>query len=372
MRFKPILMQICRSTLMQQEDYYRLINQSFDAEKYELVTVFLHGEMSEEYKKTFKGKIILMQHEKKIKIFRRTFFEALKLRFLLRGREIHGVLAHHIQGLKMAVFLRKFMAIGSIFGVIHGCDMFKSKKSKPFVRKYFAASDDRFVAVSGATRATFFEIFPEFPPDKCLVIYNSVNAVKILQEKLTRDEARKVLGLGRDDFVFGTAGRMVDWKAQDDLVYAFSSAFSGNDCWRLVIIGDGPCREPLLKLRSQLGREDKILLPGNVAKASRLFSAFDVFVLPSIDEPFGLVILEAMINGLPVIANTSGAPKEILPAGNILVEPKNREALSFALADIYSKRRNLKDVGEKNKDHAIKNFGMEKTQEKYKNLFEGR
>jgi glycosyltransferase involved in cell wall biosynthesis len=82
--------------------------------------------------------------------------------------------------------------------------------------------------------------------------------------------------------------------------------------YELLIAGTGPEQSALLQRISDLGLENSVTLTGWTDNIERFLGGGDVFVLPSLDEPFGIVILEAMAMGLPVVSMDAQGPKEIL------------------------------------------------------------
>jgi glycosyltransferase involved in cell wall biosynthesis len=130
------------------------------------------------------------------------------------------------------------------------------------------------------------------------------------------------------------AGRLVDWKAVDLLLEAFSHIVNSHQA-TLEILGDGPERERLQRFSEQLGLNGKVVFHGWLSQDSvaRVFQGADVFILPSLYECGGAVVLEAMAVGLPVIATRWGGPADYLDdTCGILIEPSSREALVQGLA----------------------------------------
>jgi glycosyltransferase involved in cell wall biosynthesis len=117
-----------------------------------------------------------------------------------------------------------------------------------------------------------------------------------------RDEIRKSLGF--KGYVIGYCGRLVERKRVDDLIHAFQSMDCKSNCM-LAILGDGPERTSLESLASgSLG--DNINFLGSRSDRKELFEilgSFDLLVLPSEDEPWGLVVNEALSMGTPVIVS---------------------------------------------------------------------
>ncbi|MDX1519731.1 MAG: glycosyltransferase, partial [Gammaproteobacteria bacterium] len=111
---------------------------------------------------------------------------------------------------------------------------------------------------------------------------------------------------------FGAMGRLVRKKGFDILITAFKDALDRGLNASLVIGGDGPERERLEALIARLGCSEHVQLCGWVNDAGAFLSGIDVFVLPSLDEPFGIVVLEAMAKGRTIISTRTQGPLEIL------------------------------------------------------------
>lgn len=138
---------------------------------------------------------------------------------------------------------------------------------------------------------------------------------------------------GAVKFVF--LGRLVDWKAVDILIEAFSLVAARTPA-QLHIVGDGSERPRLEALAQRQGLQERVTFHGFVPQTQcpALLAQADVMVLPSLYECGGAVVLEAMAMGLPVIASDWGGPADYLDAGcGILIRPINRALFREALAD---------------------------------------
>lgn len=107
-------------------------------------------------------------------------------------------------------------------------------------------------------------------------------------------------------------GRMVHKKGFDLLIQAFAALRQAHPGARLVIGGDGPEKSSLHTLAETLGVQQAVQFPGWIEDTAGFLDQADLFVLPSRDEPFGIVVLEAMARGLPLVATRSHGPREIL------------------------------------------------------------
>ncbi len=105
----------------------------------------------------------------------------------------------------------------------------------------------------------------------------------------------------------------------------------------LLLAGDGPLRGELERTAHRLGMDDVIRFVGWQDDPAAFLDRGTLFVLPSLDEPFGIAVLEAMARGLPVVATLTQGPREVLdPASAWLVPPGDSNALADALADALS------------------------------------
>lgn len=150
-----------------------------------------------------------------------------------------------------------------------------------------------------------------------------------------RARLRQGHGIPADAWVFGALGRIEPSKGFDTLIDAFAQA-NLPEAW-LVIVGQGPA---LADLRRRAGeRSARILLPGFSDAPHDWLAAFDGFVSAARSEPFGLVFLEAMQAGLPVIATrTQGALHLGAHMQPTLVDAGDVRSLRAALQDSASRR----------------------------------
>ena len=103
------------------------------------------------------------------------------------------------------------------------------------------------------------------------------------------------------------------------------------------IVGDGPERERLRAICREKGLDETVHWLGNLSQdeLAREYNRCDVFCLPSVQEGFGIVFLEAMAAGKPIVAARAGAVPEVVEQG-LLVEPDSEEALAEALQRLYT------------------------------------
>lgn len=157
----------------------------------------------------------------------------------------------------------------------------------------------------------------QLPPDKTVVIPNGVNPARF--HTLSGDELarrRRNWALPHERIVF-FIGRVQYEKGVQLLVDAAQRIVARNPNVKFVIAGTGSLLNFLRQRVEDFGMSDQILLPGYVSDETRdmLFKISDVAVFPSLYEPFGIVALEAMAAGCPVIVSDVGGLGEVVEQG---------------------------------------------------------
>src|SRR5207249_3780915 len=102
------------------------------------------------------------------------------------------------------------------------------------------------------------------------------------------------------------------------------------------IVGNGPCGRQWRRLSQELKLENTVTWLGDVSRAALAseYNRCDVFCLPSVQEGFGIVLLEAMAAGKPIVASRAAAIPEVVPHG-VLVEPDQPEAFAGAIEALH-------------------------------------
>jgi glycosyltransferase involved in cell wall biosynthesis len=162
----------------------------------------------------------------------------------------------------------------------------------------------------------------------------------------------------KEDFQFINIGYLDKKKNQTLLIRAFSKAFHVNKNVKLSILGGGPEYNNLQKLINELDMQNQIKLFG-FAKREQVLEQLqksDAFVLSSKYETFGVVVIEAMSCGLPVVATKCGGPESIIENDElgVLVENDNLKELSSAVKSMYENRTNYSS--DKIRTHVVENF----------------
>jgi glycosyltransferase involved in cell wall biosynthesis len=193
---------------------------------------------------------------------------------------------------------------------------------------------DRVICISEAVRQRMLAERIVTPPQSSVVHYG-IDSAPFAQVQSSEVAAlRAAWGADSSTLVIGTVARMVTQKSLETLLDGYA-AFRGHSRApsRLVLVGRGPL-EPMLRRRARvLGIEDECVWAGFHEDVPVVMNALDVFVLPSLYEGFGLVLLEAMAAGRPVIATKISAIPEVVEDGRtgVLIPTCDPAALAEAL-----------------------------------------
>ena len=171
--------------------------------------------------------------------------------------------------------------------------------------------------------------------DKVVVIPNAV--------EISADEPKIIHGPSHDKagLLIGTIGALNRQKGQIYLIRAMQLIVQSLPKSKLEIIGEGPDKEVLEAEIKRLGLEAKIQLLGRREKVEKIINDWDLFILPSLSETFGLSLLEAMEAGIPLVATSVGGVPEIVKNGQtgVLVPPADSEQLAKAILWLLAEKK---------------------------------
>jgi glycosyltransferase involved in cell wall biosynthesis len=156
------------------------------------------------------------------------------------------------------------------------------------------------------------------------VVSNFVNLTQLDRKLYNRDKARDALGIAGGSIIVGFVGRLDPCKGADLLINAAAILCKSDERYRFVIVGDGAQRRKLEELALDLGLKDKIIFAGLCKNVAEVMIAFDMAVVPSRREAFGIAAVELMHRGIPVIASAVGGLVEVVrheETGILLDEP---------------------------------------------------
>ncbi len=205
--------------------------------------------------------------------------------------------------------------------------------------KGIGASVGHTIAVSYALGTRLVED-AGFDEARVSVVHNGVDAAAIAAEVAATDGAalREKHSIPADAVVLGTVGRLVADKGVDVLLRAVAALDSRYPALHCVIVGDGPDEARLRAVASEHGLAHRVTFAGFAEDPYPWLAAFDIFVMPTLLEAFGMAALEAMAAGLPVVASNVGGLPEVITdnSDGLLFEPGNVSSLCDTLGWMLS------------------------------------
>lgn len=232
----------------------------------------------------------------------------------------------------------------------------RKRHTEAFLRLLFRRSD----AVIGVSPAVcdYLRARLKITPAKLVLVDNGVpDAPEVGADE--RSRLRAEFGLGEEALVIGTVGRVQDDdKRMSDLIRALPRIVAAVPEARLLIIGDGADRPMLETLAADLGVAPFVHFAGYRGNPRPYYAIMDLFALVSATEAFGLVLVEAMLAGVPVIGTAVGGIPHVLDHGRAgrLVErfaPDQIATVAISLLNDPAERRRLGGAG---RTHARTHF----------------
>ena len=142
------------------------------------------------------------------------------------------------------------------------------------------------------------------------VLKNGIITDRFKFSEKTREIKRKEFGIDDSTRLIGTIGRMVENKNQIRLLEIFKKLVSADDKSVLMIVGEGPLESKLKTMARKLKLENRVIFTGPRTDANELLMSMDCFVLPSLSEGLGIVLIEAQATGLPCVFSDI-VPKDV-------------------------------------------------------------
>ena len=255
--------------------------------------------------------------------------------------------------------------------VWHVRDLLAEDEGLSLLRRAARMLRPRVIAISEAVGKQFAGL-----PVEVTVVPNGIPL-----EKFTPGPApahlRSELGLGEDDQVLVVVGRLTPWKGHMQLLEAVGMLAESWPRLRLVVVGEVAFWEPeyeqQLKQRAvELGLAERVVWAGFRGDVANLLRLCTMFVLPSVNEPFGRAIIEAMAVGRPVVATRSGGVPEIVVDGEtgLLVAPEDARALSQAIDTLLANPQRAEQMGERGQVRAREKFSADRVAQQVQELYE--
>jgi len=206
---------------------------------------------------------------------------------------------------------------------------------------------NKIIAVSEKTKKEILGIY-HIPENKITVVYNGVNMEEFISRAEVRQNIRRDNGFSDDDFLLITSANEFKRKGLKYIIMAL--ALINDSKVKLIVAGkDNP--DQYQRLAERRGVDKRAFFIGSRSDLAAWFAASDIFVFPTLDDAFGLVALEAMAAGLPVVASNAkfmGAA-EIMRDGEdalLLKDPTSSEEIAEKIHLLMSDAKLRKSLSE--------------------------
>lgn len=160
--------------------------------------------------------------------------------------------------------------------------------------------------------------------NESIIINNGIDFSKFKFDSITRENIRKKYNISKNCLVIGHVGRMETVKNHDFLIDLFYEYQKLNNDSVLLLLGDGSLRKKLEEKTKKMQINTKVIFVGNKLNVNEFYSAMDIFIFPSLYEGLPFTLIEAQVNGLPILAS-SNISKNVKLNNNFKFESLNNK-----------------------------------------------
>ncbi len=237
------------------------------------------------------------------------------------------------------------------------------------VDRHIAGKSDRVVVNSEGVRQ--FYVRNGLPDEKIEVIPNAVAPAE--PSSVDRKQLLSELGLPAGSRLIGLVGRLWPQKRIKDAIWAADLLKVIRDDVHMLIIGDGPLRDRLLRFRDQVQIRDKVRFLGQRTDLDHLMPHFDLLFSTSEYEGQSNAILEAMAAGVPVVATDIPGTRDLVVHGTTgyLAPVGNRAAFARYANKLLDDADLARKLGAAGHERAAREFSVERMIDRYTALYEG-
>ena len=187
--------------------------------------------------------------------------------------------------------------------------------------------------------------------------------------RTSRENARKALNLGDDDFVAGIVGRLVPVKDHLTFLDAIARVHAAGVPVVALVAGDGPLRGDLEAASVERRLAGCVRFLGHCVEVENVLPAFDVYVQTSLSEGMPNTPLEAMASGVPVIASDVGGTREVVGDDGFLVPPGAAGEIADRLGLLHAEPQRRRELAARARARAAAQFDIAKMVRAYEELY---
>lgn len=290
----------------------------------------------------------------------------LAIRRLIREREVKAVFLHSMRDIWLVTPALWGMKDVRLYGFARM--FFKDVNKKDLGHTLMYSRLTKMIALSEIQKRYLAHCLP-VPEDRIVVIPNGVDTERF-QPRARRDDVRAQWGAQPEHLLFGLIGRLDRQKGSMEFVEAAAEILKHHPTTRFVLVGGNTIdghgtefdREVQKRLKDLNLAPETVILTDFRKDIPDVMNALDVFVMPSYEENFANVMLEALASGLPCIGTDSGGTPEILNHGQVgmLCEPRSSRSLAQAMEKLIRDPQLRSDLATAARFKAVKEYDMKK------------
>lgn len=281
----------------------------------------------------------------------------------------HGGVAGMYAGLYKKSVNRNIKIVHTIHGIhyIHSKSFFR-KYISLFIERYLVKWYDAFICVSDDDFITAGKL-KLINPLKTSVIHNGINLKRFVTGSVNL-ELRKEFGFNEDNFVVGNISRFDEQKNQKLLVEILPDLIKYIPSVKLLLVGDGDLMDSVKSLVNELKVDDYVIFTGARNDVDRFYSAFDVFVFPSLWEGLSLTLIEALASGCAIVSSDIPSNRELIRnnVNGLLFGLSNKQNLIENIIALY-KDKNLRKTLSENAVKSSESFDEKTMTQKIESVY---
>lgn len=301
-------------------------------------------------------------------------FAKKRIRFLYAAihKGIHSqiIILSHVNLLTVGYFIKLFSPKTKVILIAHGIEVWSSF---PGWKKRMLQRCDQVIPVSDFTKKKMMEMY-QLPEQKFTILNNCLDPFLPPPKQTKKDNSLLArYGMNASDMVLLTLTRLASkekYKGYDQVIQAVYELRNTHPAIKYLLVGkyDATEKARLDAIIKRLGLQNQVVFSGFIAdeELAAHYALADVYIMPSQKEGFGIVFIEAMFYGKPVIAGNKDGSADALKNGNLglLVDPDNQQQITHALVEVLSNTEKYIP----NHQEVMQNFSFEVYKEKLKGI----
>lgn len=292
--------------------------------------------------------------------------EAIKYYLIGRKHKIQIVHLNNILGTQLAgIIAAKLLQVPC---VAHLRDF----EEVDCVTKFYAKYIDHHIAISNEIKSNLLAL--DIPEEQITLVWDAID-LDDFNQNISVDTLEKEFPRVHNEKIFGVFGRVIGWKGVKEFILASAIVFEKYPNSKAFIVGDSSDSniEYLAEVKElvvQLGIQEKVVFTGFREDIPALMKMMDIIVHSSIQpEPFGMVLIEGMAVGKPIVATKAGGPVDIVEnmKTGILVEIADVDGMANAILHLLRNNEQAREMGREGEKRVKRYF----VKERYAQLIEG-